>query len=626
MKKSFKRVLSMTLAVLMLALMLPTGLALTASAETVEGEFDRTLYVNADSQSEANTYSTLWSALNEVQNTKDTVKIIVQTDTVENGRPSTVRSNITIEGAAIQDGEKTRYPVINAVAGTSSTISAWLIVEDDDSSGTGNPVTVTFRNLTLDGKGDSYNTNNNTSKNRNMFSPRENSTVVVDNCVVRAQGTVLGAAGQYSNLTAYASEFSSYTTNVFDITDTSVTTTLKFYGDCKIATTGNVVGINVKSECTTNLYIYGGTYSSNSTYFINAQKGMTACIYGGKFSTAKSSVIACDANATMYIYGGDFSTTGAELLLRNINAGSKMYIYGGTFKNTNTAINSYVLRPWENASVTIYGGKFTSAQGIVIGVGTSSSTGFLYVYGGTFLKTANEGSGIMQHNGSNKNYYIWGGDFYSAKNGDPLNYKKAYVNDVETNPANRAIAYVDATEIDKTYDGVTYRTAYRLTPKDTANVKPAEALFTNAAYQLTKGTTAESASTNARIIFTVDDSILATLDDGTDKYESIGFWASKTDGSVIYYEEYKTQLGDAYSPDVKAVGTTQTLYTSYLANDTTVSAGDGAYVALIEIRNITKADFNTDITVRAYAKTTDGKIVYGDAITVNVSDYLSALN
>lgn len=616
MKKSFKRVLSMTLAVLMLALMLPTGLALTVSAET-DTEFDRTIYVNANDQSAANTYATLCKALNAVQNTKDTVKIIVQTDTTENGRPNTVRSNITIEGVAVQDGETTRYPVITAVAGTSNTTSAWLIVCDDDGAdGTcvGNPVTVTFRNLTLDGKGDVYNT----STNRNMFSPRENSTVVVDNCVVKAQGSVISAGTKYGNLIAYDSEFSSYATDVFNITDTSVTTTLKFYGDCKIATTAKMAGINVKANCTTNLYIYGGTYSSENSACIQILEKTTAYIYGGSFEVTGSAAAAVLVrHATATTAANDIS--------------AKMYVYGGTFIN-NTTNSNFVIRPFKGAMTAIYGGTFISKNSTVIGLGETATTGFLYVYGGTFIKTANAGNNIMQHNWNtstkaDKNYYIWGGDFYSAKNGDPLNYKKAYVDETNSqNPANRAIEYVNATEIDKTYDGVTYLSAYRLTPKDTKDVKLDKTLITGAKYQLTVGTTAESASTNARIIFTINESILGKDSEGADIYESIGFWASKADGSVIYYEEYKTQFGDAYSPNVKTVGSTQTLYTSYLADGATVSAGDGAYVALIEIKNITNADFDTDITVRAYAKKADGTIVYGDAITVNASEYLSALN
>ena len=628
MKEAFKKAVSIMLAAAMLSLVIPTGVMAAGEGNT---EYDKVLYVNKDI-SENDVYPTLTQALDSLADERDTaknVRIIVQTDTVEGDCPSAVCSSVTVEGRQIADATAEggmRYPVVTAVAGTGNTAPAWLTVADAD----GESVRVTFKNITLDGTGDVYSS----AKGRAMFSLGENTRITTEGCKVVAEGTVVDVCGECT-FEGYDSEFASISKSVF-YTEAGADNklTLKLYGDCKIATTEKSCIANSAGSAL-DVYIYGGEYISQSAHVIAGKEKFTGYIYGGNFAVT-------DTASCVVAVSHDTATTAVA------DISSRLYVYGGSFENKSVdTSNKYVIRPWKGAAVTVYGGSFIIKDGAVIGAGETRNTGFVYVYGGNFIKTGNSGYSLLQHayndaSKVNKNYFLMGGNYYSNHTNechaylyedyDSMKAAESTVPTTTKGPLNQAYDYVTTTPLtDKQVSYQTYNTAVGEWENASVTATSAHRISLNApentgtsydaskaavmgfeGYQLASNVTADSQTADIRVIFNINEAIASDA-----AYERIGFWISKSDNTVIYYSEYKDIASLDYKPAIYG-GTTETLYSSVMADGAAQAADDGCLFALLEITGIGNADFDTEIYVRAYAIRSDGSVVYGDVGAISV--------
>ena len=115
--------------------------------------------------------------------------------------------------------------------------------------------------------------------------------------------------------------------------------------------------------------------------------------------------------------------------------------------------------------------------------------------------------------------------------------------------------------------------------------------------QLLAGTTAQSESTSIRLVLSLTSDDLSVID-------NIGLYASLSANAVA---------GKKYS--------TNTVYESIKADGTVIPAADGTYFVLVEISNIKRANFDTEIFVRPFITTADGETL-GAEVSFSVAGIL----
>ncbi len=122
-------------------------------------------------------------------------------------------------------------------------------------------------------------------------------------------------------------------------------------------------------------------------------------------------------------------------------------------------------------------------------------------------------------------------------------------------------------------------------------------------YQVLAATTSESASTDLRFV--------ATFKGVWSGCTEVGFVISKSNTNPLLDGDKVTKLA------------TNQLWSSIRAANETVETPEGCKWLAMGINGIPQADFGTNIYVRTYAITTDGAVVYGDLVTVNVNGCLN---
>ncbi len=152
-------------------------------------------------------------------------------------------------------------------------------------------------------------------------------------------------------------------------------------------------------------------------------------------------------------------------------------------------------------------------------------------------------------------------------------------------------------------------TACTSIPTSDAYAKFVDANVLTVKAQLSYGTTSDSPSTNMRFISTVD----------TLNYSEVGFEVT------IFSSTYTAKSSVVYNSIVEAYtaedGSNST--TSIVSSPSTFSSSSNYFMSCV-VTGIPNANFDTEITVRAYWTTLDGTTVYGDSYTKTVTAGLNA--
>ena len=196
-------------------------------------------------------------------------------------------------------------------------------------------------------------------------------------------------------------------------------------------------GITIKSE-----QLDEDELADLEKFFVRS--GATLDIYGGTFEASGSGSVTVTATQ------GYTATSVPENPAVHAPSGvACVYIYGGNIISTST--DGFCVRPYQGGKAVIYGGTFEAPNGsTVVGAGESKSHGYVYVYGGTFVKSATTGAGLLNNgfntesaNWKNKYYYIYGGTFYTAMITDVKGYRSGADSMDRYNRAFSEVVYTD---------------------------------------------------------------------------------------------------------------------------------------------------------------------------------------
>lgn len=230
--------------------------------------------------------------------------------------------------------------------------------------------------------------------------------------------------------------------------------------------------------------------------------------------------------------------------------------------------------------VNIYSGTYkTAGKGLM----ANDADARINIYGGSFISTSTTGF-IM---GGNTKAYFYGGTIdatlpFAANNAGQQ--------------ATGIQAITDGTKTTYVPEGITVDTT----------------LLSAKGAQIVNGTTSESASTSIRLVFQIK-----ATEAELANYSAIGVWASKSNSTVMDLGELNAQA------KVTVLPTTTTVYTSVNADGVVVEAAEGYYYILVEISNISNANFADLIYVRPYVVAADGTTVTaGDAYVTSVNSFL----
>lgn len=659
-----KKIVSVVLTAVLVALMLPMNILPVSAA-------DGYAVIVTGGVEDATHYATLNEALDAVQASvvatakPESIPVIRVYGEVElQGSAYNIRRSLTVEGG----NETAKISVLSTGSGIFATGKADKTVNDTDN---GMPL-ISFKNIEV------------TSSTADAVFAVAIANLALENCTVNNdKSKCVNFRGDNVTLDVTGGSMTAKTVAINNSQYSNVKVTLDggtYTGD------GHLIYNNAADNF--DLLIKNGVFNAKTTKNVIRHEGTNASanieILNAEMTGVDTPVIQLNAAANLKIWGGTY-TTDADPAVFNFRQPTattgeaesvvKAYFYGGTYIQKSDKSDRFCMRPWNGASLSIYGGDYITSSGRVLGVGTSTATGFLYVFGGTFRKLTSAGAGSVGYNGVG-NVYLYGGEFYTAKDADANLLKGAKDSKGNLiNLVNQDALTVEQVDTDETYEGVTFQKkttlSYDLTGDTTAN------LSVTLPGGLTVGT---DSAYRAFDRIACDGSIVALLADITDTVKAPALDALTVDydghtaaaldlsactnlteikaDTVLFTGADYFQLANSNetSTDIRFVTaidkvesaeyvkagflislgnrtprmggakviTTETreVYTSLRAAEEDVAAPDGAYWLACAVRGIPADAYDTVIWIRPYAVDADGNVVYGASFAVCVADVL----
>lgn len=659
-----KKIVSVVLTAVLVALMLPMNILPVSAA-------DGYAVIVTGGVEDATHYATLNEALDAVQASvvatakPESIPVIRVYGEVElQGSAYNIRRSLTVEGG----NETAKISVLSTGSGIFATGKADKTVNDTDN---GMPL-ISFKNIEV------------TSSTADAVFAVAIANLALENCTVNNdKSKCVNFRGDNVTLDVTGGSMTAKTVAINNTQYSNVKVTLDggtYTGD------GHLIYNNAADNF--DLLIKNGVFNAKTTKNVIRHEGTNASanieILNAEMTGVDTPVIQLNAAANLKIWGGTY-TTDADPAVFNFRQPTattgeaesvvKAYFYGGTYIQKSDKSDRFCMRPWNGASLSIYGGDYITSSGRVLGVGTSTATGFLYVFGGTFRKLTSAGAGSVGYNGVG-NVYLYGGEFYTAKDADANLLKGAKDSKGNLiNLVNQDALTVEQVDTDETYEGVTFQKkttlSYDLTGDTTA------ALSVTLPGGLTVGT---DSAYRAFDRIACDGSTVALLADITDTVKAPaldaltvdydGHTAAALDLSACtnlteikadtvlftgadYFQlanssetstdiRFVTAIDKAESAEYVKAGflislgnrtprmggakviTTETreVYTSLRAAEEDVAAPDGAYWLACAVRGIPADAYDTVIWIRPYAVDADGNVVYGASFAVCVADVL----
>lgn len=659
-----KKIVSVVLTAVLVALMLPMNILPVSAA-------DGYAVIVTGGVEDATHYATLNEALDAVQASvvatakPESIPVIRVYGEVElQGSAYNIRRSLTVEGG----NETAKISVLSTGSGIFATGKADKTVNDTDN---GMPL-ISFKNIEV------------TSSTADAVFAVAIANLALENCTVNNdKSKCVNFRGDNVTLDVTGGSMTAKTVAINNTQYSNVKVTLDggtYTGD------GHLIYNNAADNF--DLLIKNGVFNAKTTKNVIRHEGTNASanieILNAEMTGVDTPVIQLNAAANLKIWGGTY-TTDADPAVFNFRQPTattgeaesvvKAYFYGGTYIQKSDKSDRFCMRPWNGASLSIYGGDYITSSGRVLGVGTSTATGFLYVFGGTFRKLTSAGAGSVGYNGVG-NVYLYGGEFYTAKDADANLLKGAKDSKGNLiNLVNQDVLTVEQVDTDETYEGVTFQKkttlSYDLTGDTTA------ALSVTLPGGLTVGT---DSAYRAFDRIACDGSTVALLADITDTVKAPaldaltvdydGHTAAALDLSACtnlteikadtvlftgadYFQlansnetstdiRFVTAIDKAESAEYVKAGflislgnrtprmggakviTTETreVYTSLRAAEEDVAAPDGAYWLACAVRGIPADAYDTVIWIRPYAVDADGNVVYGASFAVCVADVL----
>ena len=659
-----KKIVSVVLTAVLVALMLPMNILPVSAA-------DGYAVIVTGGVEDATHYATLNEALDAVQASvvatakPESIPVIRVYGEVElQGSAYNIRRSLTVEGG----NETAKISVLSTGSGIFATGKADKTVNDTDN---GMPL-ISFKNIEV------------TSSTADAVFAVAIANLALENCTVNNdKSKCVNFRGDNVTLDVTGGSMTAKTVAINNSQYSNVKVTLDggtYTGD------GHLIYNNAADNF--DLLIKNGVFNAKTTKNVIRHEGTNASanieILNAEMTGVDTPVIQLNAAANLKIWGGTY-TTDADPAVFNFRQPTattgeaesvvKAYFYGGTYIQKSDKSDRFCMRPWNGASLSIYGGDYITSSGRVLGVGTSTATGFLYVFGGTFRKLTSAGAGSVGYNGVG-NVYLYGGEFYTAKDADANLLKGAKDSKGNLiNLVNQDALTVEQVDTDETYEGVTFQKkttlSYDLTGDTTA------ALSVTLPVGLTVGT---DSAYRAFDRIACDGSTVALLADITDTVKAPaldaltvdydGHTATALDLSACtnlteikadtvlftgadYFQlanssetstdiRFVTAIDKAESAEYVKAGflislgnrtprmggakviTTETreVYTSLRAAEEDVAAPDGAYWLACAVRGIPADAYDTVIWIRPYAVDADGNVVYGASFAVCVADVL----
>lgn len=659
-----KKIVSVVLTAVLVALMLPMNILPVSAA-------DGYAVIVTGGVEDATHYATLNEALDAVQASvvatakPESIPVIRVYGEVElQGSAYNIRRSLTVEGG----NETAKISVLSTGSGIFATGKADKTVNDTDN---GMPL-ISFKNIEV------------TSSTADAVFAVAIANLALENCTVNNdKSKCVNFRGDNVTLDVTGGSMTAKTVAINNSQYSNVKVTLDggtYTGD------GHLIYNNAADNF--DLLIKNGVFNAKTTKNVIRHEGTNASanieILNAEMTGVDTPVIQLNAAANLKIWGGTY-TTDADPAVFNFRQPTattgeaesvvKAYFYGGTYIQKSDKSDRFCMRPWNGASLSIYGGDYITSSGRVLGVGTGTVTGFLYVFGGTFRKLTSNGAGSVGYNGVG-NVYLYGGEFYTAKDTDAGLLKGA--KDSKGNLINlidQDALTVKQVDTDETYEGVTFRKkttlSYDLLKDTTATLSVALpsglAVGTDSAYRAfdriaCDGSTValladitDTVKAPALDALTVDydghtaaaldlsactnlteikaDTVLFT---GADYFQLANSNETSTDirfvtaidkvesaeyvkaGFLISLGNRTPRMGGA-----KVITTeTREVYTSLRAAEEDVAAPDGAYWLACAVRGIPADAYDTVIWIRPYAVDADGNVVYGASFAVCVADVL----
>ena len=659
-----KKIVSVVLTAVLVALMLPMNILPVSAA-------DGYAVIVTGGVEDATHYATLNEALDAVQASvvatakPESIPVIRVYGEVElQGSAYNIRRSLTVEGG----NETAKISVLSTGSGIFATGKADKTVNDTDN---GMPL-ISFKNIEV------------TSSTADAVFAVAIANLALENCTVNNdKSKCVNFRGDNVTLDVTGGSMTAKTVAINNSQYSNVKVTLDggtYTGD------GHLIYNNAADNF--DLLIKNGVFNAKTTKNVIRHEGTNASanieILNAEMTGVDTPVIQLNAAANLKIWGGTY-TTDADPAVFNFRQPTattgeaesvvKAYFYGGTYIQKSDKSDRFCMRPWNGASLSIYGGDYITSSGRVLGVGTSTATGFLYVFGGTFRKLTSAGAGSVGYNGVG-NVYLYGGEFYTAKDADANLLKGAKDSKGNLiNLVNQDALTVEQVDTDETYEGVTFRkkttlsydllkdttaalsvtlpggltvgtdSAYRAFDRiacdgstvalladitDTVKAPALDALtvdydgHTAAALDLSACTNLTEIKADTVLFTGADYFQLANSNETStdirfvtaiDKVESAEYVKA---GFLISLGNRTPRMGGA-----KVIATeTREVYTSLRAAEEDVAAPDGAYWLACAVRGIPADAYDTVIWIRPYAVDADGNVVYGASFAVCVADVL----
>ena len=659
-----KKIVSVVLTAVLVALMLPMNILPVSAA-------DGYAVIVTGGVEDATHYATLNEALDAVQASvvatakPESIPVIRVYGEVElQGSAYNIRRSLTVEGG----NETAKISVLSTGSGIFATGKADKTVNDTDN---GMPL-ISFKNIEV------------TSSTADAVFAVAIANLALENCTVNNdKSKCVNFRGDNVTLDVTGGSMTAKTVAINNTQYSNVKVTLDggtYTGD------GHLIYNNAADNF--DLLIKNGVFNAKTTKNVIRHEGTNASanieILNAEMTGVDTPVIQLNAAANLKIWGGTY-TTDADPAVFNFRQPTattgeaesvvKAYFYGGTYIQKSDKSDRFCMRPWNGASLSIYGGDYITSSGRVLGVGTSTATGFLYVFGGTFRKLTSAGAGSVGYNGVG-NVYLYGGEFYTAKDADANLLKGAKDSKGNLiNLVNQDALTVEQVDTDETYEGVTFQKkttlSYDLTGDTTANLSVTLpgglTVGTDSAYRAFDRIACDGST--VALLADITDTVKApALDALTVDYD--GHTAAALDLSACtnlteikadtvlftgadYFQlanssetstdiRFVTAIDKAESAEYVKAGflislgnrtprmggakviTTETreVYTSLRAAEEDVAAPDGAYWLACAVRGIPAAEYDTVIWIRPYAVDADGNVVYGASFAVCVADVL----
>ena len=662
-----KKIVSVVLTAVLVALMLPMNILPVSAA-------DGYAVIVTGGVEDATHYATLNEALDAVQASvvatakPESIPVIRVYGEVElQGGAYNIRRSLTVEGG----NETAKISVLSTGSGIFATGKADKTVNDTDN---GMPL-ISFKNIEV------------TSSTADAVFAVAIANLVLENCTVNNdKAQCVNFRGNNVTLTVTGGSMTAKTVAINNSQYSNVKVTLDggtYTGD------GHLIYNNAAANF--NLLIKNGTFNAKTTKNVIRHEGTNASanieILNAEMTGVDTALVHLMAAATLRVWAGTYSTNAnpsvfnlreADDMITTVEEEStvKAYLYGGTYIQKSEDSACFCMRPFKGSSLSIYGGNYIASTGRVLGVGESASTGFLYVFGGTFRKLTSAGAGSVGYNGVG-NVYLYGGEFYTAKDADANLLKGAKDSKGNLiNLVNQDALTVEQVDTDETYEGVTFQkkttVSYDLIKDTTATLSVTLpgglTVGTDSAYRAFDRIACDGST--VALLADITDTVKApALDALTVDYD--GHTAAALDLSACtnlteikadtvlftgadYFQlanssetstdiRFVTTIDKAESAEYVKAGflislgnrtprmggakviTTETreVYTSLRAAEEDVAAPDGAYWLACAVRGIPAAEYDTVIWIRPYAVDADGNVVYGASFAVCVADVLS---